>query len=106
MNLHVTIGNRLCLLPEVKGMESWTDRRMGPAIRVEFRNGFVLSIVANPNFARGGRYASGEYFEIAVFDPEDDFFKVFPYFSTYDDVLGYQSISQILEIGNAIAQYK
>jgi hypothetical protein len=104
MNEHVTIGNRLCLLPGVTGMYSMSDYHYGPALRVTFRNGCELSIVANPKFGRGMRYASGKLLEIAVFTPEGEFTREFFNWEAYDDVLGYLDKFEILAVGENIAK--
>lgn len=102
MNTHVTIGNKIInTLPNVSGMYSMYDRFYGPAVRVTFRNGCELSIVANPGFGRGGRYASGDMFEIAVFTEEYEFTQKF--FTIADDVMGYCSMAEILEVAERIA---
>lgn len=102
MNVHVTIGNKIInTLPNVSGMYSLYDRVMGPAVRVTFRNGHELSIVANPGFGRGGRYASGDLCEIAVFDKDYEF--TYRFFGTNEDVLGYRTMEEIMTVAERIS---
>lgn len=102
MNVHVTIGNKIInTLPNVSGMRSMYNRFYGPAVRVTFRNGCELSIVANPGFGRGGRYASDDLCEIAVFDETDEFTQRF--FTIADDVMGYCSLDEIMQVAERIS---
>jgi len=102
MNVHVTVGNKIInTLPNVSGMRSMYDRFYGPAVRITFRNGHELSIVANPGFGRGGRYASGDLCEIAVFDNSDEFTQRF--FTIEDDVMGYCTMEEIMQVAERIS---
>lgn len=102
MNVHVTIGNKIInTLPNVSGMRGMSHRLYGPAIRVTFRNGHELSIVANPGFGRGGRYASGDLCEIAVFTEDADFTRRF--FDINDDVMGYCTMDEIMKVAERIS---
>lgn len=102
MNVHVTIGNKIInTLPNVSGMYSMYDRFYGPAVRVTFHNGHELSIVANPGFNRGARYASGDLCEIAVFDETDEFTQRF--FTIADDVMGYCTMEEIMSVAERIS---
>lgn len=95
-----TVGNS-----EIESLISGIERRddnLGHQLLVKFTNGYELSIIANPNFGYGARYAHGDEFEIAVFDPNGDFTKRF--FGNHDDyVMGYVSGAEIARLTCEIA---
>lgn len=84
-------------------MYSMTDHYFGPALRVTFQNGCELSIVANPKFGRGARYASGKLLEIAVFNPAGEFTQEYFEWEVAEDVVGYLDKYAILKVGEKIA---
>lgn len=76
-------------------------------MRIVFSNGYELSIIRPagglPRGYGSGAYGGKDTYEIAVFDPEGEFTREFFPCQMGDDVLGYQTVSQVKDIAVKVA---